>query len=400
VRLSSVQIFQQGIASILSQQAKLDHTQQQLATGRKLLAPADDPVAAVQVLNITEDLALVDQYQRNSNLAQGQLALEDATLDRVGNVIQRVRELVVQANNASQSPDTRNGIATEIAARIDELRSLANTRDANGEYIFAGYQSQTEPFAQQGGAVVYNGDDGQRHLQVGASSQIAVRDSGYAVFERIPSGNGIFEVAADAGNTGTAVVGESGSDGAFVSDDYSINFSQANPGDPVTYQVLDSSAAVVGSGTYEAGETIEFAGASVRFDGTPADGDSFDVAPSTSQGMFSTLESIVDDLTDSGASASDVAKLNTAMGQALENLDQALGNVLQVRADVGVRQQHVESQLDINESFNLQLEETLSGVQDLDYAEAVSRFNLELTALQAAQQAYVKMQGLSLFNYL
>jgi len=247
---------------------------------------------------------------------------------------------------------------------------------------------------------VYNGDDGQRHLQVGASSQIAVRDSGYAVFERIPSGNGIFEVAADAGNTGTAVVGESGSDGAFVSDDYSINFSQANPGDPVTYQVLDSSAAVVGSGTYEAGETIEFAGASVRFDGTPADGDSFDVAPSTSQGMFSTLESIVDDLTDSGASASDVAKLNTAMGQALENLDQALGNVLQVRADVGVRQQHVESQLDINESFNLQLEETLSGVQDLDYAEAVSRFNLELTALQAAQQAYVKMQGLSLFNYL
>jgi flagellar hook-associated protein 3 FlgL len=92
--------------------------------------------------------------------------------------------------------------------------------------------------------------------------------------------------------------------------------------------------------------------------------------------------------------------LNSEMGLALDNIDQALGNVLNVRADVGVRLNHVENQLDINESFNLQLQETLSGIQDLDYAEAISRFNLQLTTLQAAQQSYVKMQGLSLFNYL
>ena len=84
----------------------------------------------------------------------------------------------------------------------------------------------------------------------------------------------------------------------------------------------------------------------------------------------------------------------------LDNLDQSLDKVSQVRADLGVRLNQVENQLDINESFNLQLRETLSEIQDLDYAEAVTRFNLELTALQAAQQAYVKMQGLSLLNYL
>ena len=119
MRLSSVQIFQQGISAILDQQAKLNQTEQQLASGKRVLNPSDDPVAAVQILDITEDLKLVDQYSRNGDLAEGQLALEESTLAEVGNVLQRVRELVVQANNATQTPETRNSIATEIEARLD-----------------------------------------------------------------------------------------------------------------------------------------------------------------------------------------------------------------------------------------------------------------------------------------
>lgn len=400
MRVSTTQIFQQGISAILSQQAQLNKTQQQLATGQRVLSPADDPVAALQVLDISEDLERIEQYQRNANLAEGQLALEESTLGNVGTLIQRVRELVVQANNASQGPDTRAGIATEIAGRIDELRSLANTRDANGEYIFAGFQAQTEPFSVQGGATVFNGDTGQRFLQLGASTQIAVRDSGAEVFMRVPSGNGTYSMAADAGNAGTAVAGEGTVDGSFVRDSYSINFIQATPTDPVTYEVVDSGAAVIATGAYQAGEVITFAGASIRFDGEPANGDTFAVAPSANQDIFTTLQGIVDVLDNTSGAPAAIAQLNTAMGQALENLDQALGNVLEVRADVGVRQQQVASQMEINDSFNLQLQETLSDVQDLDYAEAISRFNLELTALQAAQQAYVQMQGLSLLNYL
>lgn len=400
MRLSTVQIFSQGISAILAQQAKLSNTEQQLATGRRVLSPSDDPVAALQVLDITEDLQRIDQYQRNGNLAQGQLALEETALSNVGNVIQRVRELVVQANNASQGQDTRGGIATEISARIDELQSLANTKDANGEYIFAGFQAQTEPFSRQGSVTVFNGDTGQRFLQLGASSQVAVRDSGAEIFMRVPSGNGTYSVAANSANLGTAVAGEGSTDGSFIADNYSISFSQLTPTGPITYQVEDSSPAVVASGTYTSGDVIAFPGASIRFEGVPADGDVFAVDSSANQDIFTTLQSIVDALNGTTDDAAEVAQLNTALGQSLENLDQALGNVLQVRADVGVRLQQVDSQLLINDSFNLQLQETLSGVQDLDYAEAISRFNLELTALQAAQQAYVQMQGLSLFDYL
>lgn len=400
MRLSSVQIFQQGISAILTQQSKLNETEQQLATGRKVLTPSDDPVAAVQILDITEDLALVDQYQRNGNLAEGQLALEETVLGEVGNVIQRVRELVLQANNASQSPETRSSIATEVQARIEQLEALANTRDGSGEYIFAGFQAASVPFTRQGNVVNYAGDDGQRFLQIGSSTQVAVRDSGADVFMAIASGNGTFDTAADPGNTGTAVAGATSVNGNFVRDDYTVSFSQLTAADPVTYQVLDSASTVVASGNYGAGDTIDVAGASISFDGTPADGDSFQVTPSVKQDMFTTLQNIVDDLNGSGSSPAELAALNNAMARALDNLDQAQGNVLEVRSDVGVRLSQVDNQFNINESFNLQLQSTLSKVQDLDYAEAISRFNLELTALQAAQQSYVKMQGLSLFNYL
>ena len=400
MRVSSVQIFQQGISAILMQQQKLSETEQQLATGRRILTPSDDPVAAVQVMGITEDLERVDQYQRNANLAMGQLAQEETALADTGNLLQRVRELVLQANNATQTPETRSAIATEIEARIDELLGLANTRDASGEYIFGGYQSLSQPFSRQGGTVTYAGDDGQRFLQVGSGVQVAVRDSGADVFMSVPSGNGSFSLQPAPGNSGTAVISSSARNGSFISDNYPISFAQLTPADPVTYQVTNSAAAVVGSGVYAAGEPIDFAGARVEFTGVPGDGDSFGVEPSVGRSLFGTLESIVGALQGSGTTPAEVAAVNNAMTLALNDLDQSLGRVLEVRSGVGVRLQQVQNQLDINDSFNLQLSETLSGIQDLDYAEAISRFNLELTALQAAQQSYVKMQGLSLFNYL
>lgn len=399
MRLSSVQIFQQGISAILDQQAKVQHTQQQLATGKRVLSPSDDPAAAVQILDITEKLAQIDQYNRNGNMAEGQLALEESVLGDVGNVLQRVRELIVQANNASQSPDTRASAATEVAARLDELLALANTRDASDEFIFGGFQSATEPFVRQGDTFSYQGDDGQRMLQLSANSKVAVRDTGKDVFLSIPTGNGVFAVQANPANAGNAVAGSRSATGA-VNEAYTLAFTQASPTDPITYQVLDSSAAVVGSGDYTAGASIAIAGATIQFDGVPADGDSFEIAPSAKQDLFTSLQTIVDSLNSAGATPAEVAALNNQLGESLQSIDNAMTHVMQVRTDVGVRMNQVENQLNLNDSFSVQLQESLSEIQDLDLAEAISRLNLQMVALQAAQQTYVKVQGLSLFNYL
>lgn len=400
MRLSTVQIFQQGINSILNQQAQLQRTQQQLASGLRVTTPADDPIAAVQILDITEDLQQLDQFQRNGNMAEGQLALADTVLQDVTDVLQRVRELTVQANNATQTPETRRAIATEMEGRLEELVSLANTRDANGEYLFAGFQSQTRPFSRSGGAVAYNGDDGQRFLQIAANTQIAVRDSGRAVFMDIPAGNGRFDVRADAGNTGAAVLKASSADASYQPDTYTISFSQPTPADPVTFTVTDSSAAVVASGPFTSGDSIAFNGASVTFEGNPADGDSYTIPASPRQDMFSSVQNIIDSLQAAGTGPGPSAAVNNAMASGLGNLDQALGRMLEQQADLGVRLNRIDSQRESNDAFTLQLQETLSEVRDLDVPEAISRLNLQLVALQAAQQSYVRIQGLSLFNFL
>ena len=398
-RLSTLQIFQTGLSSILQRQADLARTQQELATGRRILSPSDDPSGAVKVLDIQEDLARIDQFQRNASTARGQLALEDSTLANVNDVLQRVRELTVQANNATQTPETRAAIAVEIRERLEELVALANTRDGNDEFIFAGFQSQSEPFEIQGGDVVYRGDDGQRFLDIAANAQIAVRDSGSRVFLNVDAGNGSFDFSV-SGNTGSAVVASTSAGSTFVRDDYTISFTQASPTDPVTFTVTDSSLATVATGTYVEGEAIAFAGASVVVEGAPADGDTIAIDSTPRQSLFATVDEIAAALESANGSPENSAEINNVLASALVNLDQGIGNVLEVQADVGVRINRIDSQQQINEEFNLQLQTTLSEVQDVDFAEAISRLNLQLVALQAAQQTYVTTQRLSLFNFL
>lgn len=398
-RISTLQIFQTGVSAILDRQAEVARTQQELATGRRIQSPSDDPAGAVRVLDIEEDIRRVDQFQRNASLAEGQLALEDSTLGEVSRVLQRVRELTVQANNASNGPAEREAIAVEIEARLDELVSIANTRDGNDEYIFAGFQARNQPFTRSGGEVTYSGDDGQRFLEIAAGAQVAVRDSGSRVFLAVPAGNGSFDFSV-SGNSGSARVQDAGAEAGFVRDDYTINFIQATPTDPVTYEVVDGAANVVASGSYEAGEAISFNGARVVVEGEPADGDSIAIDSAPVQSVFTTVGEIADALRGSSGDAAGSAAVNNALASGLYNLDQAIGNVSNVRADVGSRLNRVDSQQSINEEFNLQLQTSLSDVRDLDYAEAISRLNLQLVALQAAQQTFVSTQRLSLFDYL
>jgi flagellar hook-associated protein 3 FlgL len=400
MRLSTAQIFQQGINNILTRQAEVQQTQQQLATGRKVSTPADDPIAAVRILDISEDVQLIEQYERNGDLAQSQLAFEETVLEDVANVLQRVRELTVTANNASQSAEARRSIAVEVEARLEELITLANAQDASGEYIFAGFQARNQPFSRSGGDVVYSGDQGQRFLQISGSTRVAVRDPGNEVFLDVPVGNGRFAVVPGSANAGTGVVRSTDVDGSYVPDDYTITIVQAAPGDPLSYEVTDSTATVVASGPYVAGEAIAFNGAEVAIEGEPEVGDSFSVPADSRQDMFTTLRDIAASLRNAGDSPTEVAAVNNAMANGLRNIDQALGVALEKRSDVGVRLNRVESQLRINEDFTLQLQETLSEIQDLDYAEAISRLNLQLVALEAAQQTYVRTQGLTLFNFL
>ena len=400
MRLSTSQIFQQGVTAMLEQQTKLSQTQQQLSTGKRINTPADDPAGAARVLDIKEHIATVEQYERNANLLKTELALEENALVGVNNLLQRVRELTIQASNDTNNADNRQSIAEEIRVRLNELVALSNSKDGNGDYLFAGFQDSNQPFSFSGGTVAYNGDQGQTFLQVGARVQVPSNDSGAAVFQLIDTGNGVYTALDNPANTGTGIVGTTALDGSFVTDTYTVSFIQLAPTDPVTYQVSGVVSGVVATGAYNSGDTISFNGAALTIDGVPANGDSFSISPAGRQDMFATLDKLATALESGNDSALGGAQLHNEVNRQLNNLDQALENVSSIRAQVGTRLNNIDSQSQLNTDFILQMQEAQSNIEDVDFVEAISRLNLQTVALQAAQKTYVQVQGLSLFNFL
>ncbi len=299
MRISTSQIFQQSVDAMLAKQRELAKTELQVANGKRILNPSDDPSASVRILDLKETQDRITQFQRNADMASAKLSQEETALDSIESLLQRVRELAVQGANGTLGTTDRQSIAAEVREHIAGYLQIANTQDANGEYIFAGFKTLTKPFSHDGvGNFTYSGDNGQRKLQIGETREVAIGDPG-EIFEGF---------AASAG--GTTNIGE------------------------VFYNLAT---------TLEAGNPY------------PA---------------------------------------------ALTDIDTALEQVFNTRAKVGARMNAIDEQKASNDAFDLAVTEVRSSLEDLDYAEAISRFNQQLTALQASQQAFVKIQDLSLFNFL
>jgi len=373
-------------------------TQEKVSTGLRINSPSDDPVAAARVAHLDASLTRLDQYHANAVFARNQLGLEEEALtDVIGN-LQRIRELVLQANNSTTSAADRSIIADEIRQHRDAIRAVANTTDVDGRYLFAGFREQTTPFTVSGsGSVVYNGDYGQRTLQISDSRFVAINDSGAEVFQRIPEGNGTFVLGVGATNAGTGTLGEGTvtNPAAWVADTYTISFLT-----PSSYEVRDGANTVIATGSFAPSQSVTFPGASVRIDGTPAAGDTFTVTPSAQRDVFATLDLLISEIEVPAGDPAGRAQMHSEVGQRLLDLDNALARVVSTRGEVGARVRALDQQESLNDEFEVHLRTTLSSVRDLDYAEALSRLSQELFGLDAAQQAFARAQNLSLFKYI
>lgn len=397
MRVSTSGSFLSGQSAMQRLQAALDFTQRQISTGRRILTPSDDPIAASRALEIRESIGRLEQFDRNATIATARLSQEESTLGSVNNLLQRVRELALQANNGTQSNETRKLIAVEMRQHLGQLVELANQKDGNGSHLFAGNLEAITPVTSNGATYTYNGDQGQRYIQIGENRQVADGDSGAAVFFNIRNGNGTFSSSAAAANTGTGIIGAGGvvDPTAWDQGQYTVRFV-----DPNNFAVFDGGGGLVDSGFWQPGESLAFRGIEFAVDGQPQGGDQFNVGASQNQSVFSMVDEIATALEQGSNAAASLAQLNNSMNAGLQNLDQAIGNVLDVRIQVGSRLAAIENQVDSNGAFELTFRETLADIEDLDYAEALSRLSIEVTTLEAAQQSFVRTQGLSLFNYL
>ena len=398
MRISSNQQFQQGIDALLRQQAKLAETQEQLATGNRILTPSDDPAASTQLIKLSALSAANQQFDRNIVFAQNDVDLSESKLKSAGDIIQRVRELVVQANNATNSDQSRSAIATEIENNLYSMRDLANSKDATGDYLFSGFNATTKPFVKEGSGYVYKGDQGERFLQIADGIQIQVRDTGTEIFQKIRNGDGRLRVAIPDSNQGSALVNLESTVTSLVGT-YSIEFFEEE-NEPLHYRVLNEDGeAVVGATLYEPDQQISFNDINVSVSGSPVAGDKIEIEPSEFQDVFTTLQLLVDKLKAPIASAPPNS-LSNHLTQSLQEMDLVLDKFLSVRSSLGSRLQELDTAKGQNADEDLRLQRSVGALKDLDYAEAVSRLNMQMTGLQAAQQAYVKVQGLSLFNFL
>ena len=398
-RISSVEQFRQGIDNILNQQARMNETQLQLSTGKRVNKPSDDPLATTQLLKLSTLKSKTEQYSRNIASARNELGLQETVLTGVSNLLMRVRELVIQANSAAQSNETRAVISDELNNRLDELLQAANTKDPNGEYIFSGFNSRTPAYVASGNGYVYQGDQGERLLQVSEDTQLAVRKNGDDLFSGMKLGDGRFVLQSPTTNTGNAIVTlESASDATL--DTYTLTFAQATADDPVTYSVTGAASGVVATGTYRSGDDISFNGVTLSVSSEPEGGDTYTISEAGNQSIFQTVRDVADLLGSELSTNAERAKQSNDLSHAIDSLDQAFFHIQTQRTSLGVSLQSLDLRDDQNQDSVLRIDKQMSELEDLDYAQAVSELNLQTVALQAAQQSYIKIQGLSLFNFM
>lgn len=399
MRIATSHLFQSTSLAITQQQSGIAKVQEQIATGKRLLRPSDDPAGATRVLDLTQGIERMEQFAKNAGAAEQRLTVEDTVLGSVTNSLQRVRELALAASSGLQSSEERAAYRAEVEQLVDQLLDYANTQNGDGDYLFAGFKGRTQPFTVSGAQIIYNGDQGQQMLQVGAIRQVASGDSGAEVFQRIRNGNGTFVVSSLSGNTGNGIIsaGSVVDPSSYLPHDFTLRFTS-----DTTLDVIDDTTGttVVSGQSYTPGNGISFNGIETSISGVPRNGDEFRIGPSQNQDMFATLRNFINAMAIDPVDAPSRAQLSQTLNGVITDLDQALGHVLEVRTAVGARLNSLDALRDENEALKIQLQKARSEVQDLDYAEAVSRLQLQMTTLQGTLQLFAQIEQLSLFNLL
>ncbi|OHC12162.1 MAG: flagellar hook-associated protein 3 [Pseudomonadales bacterium GWC1_66_9] len=401
MRISTVTMFEQGLNSLVRQQGEYLKVGQQIASGKRVVNPSDDPQAASQAVGVAQSAAVNQQYADARISTRNALSQEESVLGSVADAIASAKTLLVQAGNGTLSDADRSSLASELNGIYEALLGQANATDGNGRYLFGGYQDKSPPFVKDAltGIVSYQGDAGVVAQQVDASRQMASGDNGLQIFQTV-HGSASYLARADAANAGSVTfTGPSVTDSSDAGFGTSFALVFAVAADGTTTYSTDGGTTPV---PYVDGQSISVNGLSLTLEGTPADGDSIAVsaADEADPDLFRTLRNMLDALDTPLQNDADRARLQNTLSTSSRELDNALDNVLTTRASVGARLNELDVLDTVGGNRALNYEQTLSDLVDLDYNAAISEYSLRQVGLQAAQKAFVDIHQLSLFKLL
>lgn len=396
MRISTSNSYNNSLDSLMQRQAALSGTQEQMTTGKRVNHASDDPAAAAR----SERALAAERHsiasQRAVDASNNAMTLTESALGDAGGLLQQVREALVAAGNATYSDAERTGVANQIADLRQQLFSIANRTDGAGTYLFGGQGSSQAPFADMPGGVQFQGTSGQ--LQAASGEALPLTMDGESTWMNARTGNGVFTASAVT-STGSAWI-DTGSviDPSLVTGStYSLQFSVG--AGATTYSVLKDGAPTAQTNVaFTPGQAIQVDGLSATISGQPANGDVFQLAPSSpSLSVFDALDQAVADLKTPGRSATQIAQSNVTN---LASVDSVLGQVLSGRAQIGATLNRVDAVTDRLSALKLSSQTERSNAEDLDLTQAISDFSNQQTGYDAALKAYSMVQRLSLFNYL
>jgi flagellar hook-associated protein 3 FlgL len=405
MRISTNTMYETATTQMGSLQSSINRTMQQINTNRRILSPSDDPVASARALVVSQAQSMNTQFETNRQNAKSSLSHVDLALGSVTSLIQDVQTLAISANNPSLNNSDRATKATEIEGRLSDLLALANTADGVGGYLFAGFKTDRAPYSQTAAGATYNGDQGQRQLQVASGRQIDVSVAGSAVFDGAMTGNGSFVTASKFTNTGTAAIsaGSVVDASKLTGDSYEIVFTDAdhytvrNTTDDVPVPPSPDPAIPI---AYATGTPITVDGMKFEISGAPAAGDSLTIGKSEKESIFTAVTNLISLLRTPADDASGKAALSAGLVTAQANLSLSMDNVLTARSATGASLKEIDYLDTAGADLDLQYTSTLSSLQDVDLLKAISSLAQQKLTLEAAQKTFTTMSGLSLFNFI
>ncbi len=394
-RISSFHNYQSVQNDLRRQENKIHHNQAQLASGKKLLSPSDDPLATHYIQNIHRQSDQLKQYMDAIVLSRNRLEQHEVHIASAETFTDEAKRNVMEMINGSFSPDDRLAKKRELYEIADNFLNLANSQDESGNYTFAGTKPKTQPFFRDNaGNVTYAGDDYQRKMKVSSSLDMAINDPGSKIFMNIKNPFGDYKPDYDLQDGSELLLDKATNNDPFDKSTYKVTF-VSMPDGKWGYQ-LEKDGSVVAANEYNPDTGIKYKDLTIKVAGQVSKGDAITMTPSKTFSVFDTLKSAMKWSDSPVSDTNATAKLQ----QAPRELAAAFIHFNQARTDVGARLNTLDIQEQQHEDFKVSLAKARSNFEDLDYSKAIIEFNENERALKASQLAFGKTKDLTLFNYV
>lgn len=419
MRISTQEFLLGSLNDLLAQESNANQLNQEIATGQTMLDATTDPAGAGLAVEVAGQINHLSYDASNAQSGAESIQNGLGALQQVATLIDQLRQTALQGADAGNTSSTQQSLVNVAQNGLEQLVQLANSQDASGRYIFAGSKANAAPFqVGAGGQVVFSGDAGTNVIEIAPSLTVPVSVSGQGIFVNIPAGNGGVSVTASGSNVGTAYGVPQGITSVsqvaaerLAGTQYEIDFVSGGGGGSLGYTVtsgtgspgsatFSATSGTVASGSFTAGSDLLFGGVDVKIAGTPAAGDRFTVQTGASTSIFQTVQDLISALQTPAGGQPASSSTQQQLENVIANLDGAQTSVLSAEASLGSGLAQIQAVQGQDNTQSTTAQAQLTNLQSANLPQVLANYSETVTALQAAESAFSRIQNLTLFSVL